>query len=412
MTGEAWDAATGASGESGDDWLSTGFGWRDGERLLRFGPEARRETLSLLAAEGLAPFALFTTPRAASSMPDVVAAAAQVVHVPAGAVPEAGLAAEAGLLAGAGLLADAGSAATSRQSPVDGGLLREAGRPVASLLALGGGRVMDVCKAVAAAHGLPCAAVPTTLSGAELSAYHRPLADGRGAGSNRPRLVVTDPVLAASQLKPELIAGAMNAFGHAMEATYGPGAGPVTSAAAVSAARLLVQGLEDLRDESGEQRPGRERSEARARLALGALLAGYAIAAAGLGLHHVLCQTVVRSSGAPHAKVNAVLAPHVFRYMVRAAPSALAPIAAALRVGGGGEDPAGPMRRLDAADQDPAARLRRLAAGSGVTRLSELGVSAAELPDIARLAARRPELAATPSRPGEREALALLLAAV
>jgi alcohol dehydrogenase class IV len=47
-----------------------------------------------------------------------------------------------------------------------------------------------------------------------------------------------------------------------------------------------------------------------------------------------------------------------------------------------------------------------------VTRLSELGVSAAELPDIARLAARRPELAATPSRPGEREALALLLAAV
>jgi alcohol dehydrogenase class IV len=411
MTGEARAAAMGERGVRGVAWLSTGFGWRDGDRLLRFGPEARRETLSLLAAEGLTPFALFTTPRAAAILPDVAAAAARVVHVPGGAVPEAGLAAEAGLLAGAGSSVDAGSSVgagspgdvgprrTGRESPaVDGGLLREAGRPVASVLALGGGRVVDVCKAVAAAHGLPCSAVPTTLSGAELSAYHRPLADGRGAGSNRPRLVVTDPALAASQPRPDLTAGAMNAFGHAMEAMYGPGAGPVTSAAAVSAVRLLVQGLEGLQHEGGDWQPGRERSEVRARLALGALLAGYAIAAAGLGLHHVLCQTVVRSSGAPHAKVNAVLVPHVFRYMVRAAPGALAPIVAELSVG---DD-----------DEDPAARLQRLAAGSGVTRLSELGVSAAELPGIARLAAHRSELPATPSRPGEQEALTLLLAAV
>jgi alcohol dehydrogenase class IV len=76
----------------------------------------------------------------------------------------------------------------------------------------------------------------------------------------------------------------------------------------------------------------------------------------------------------------------------------LTPIVAALAAGDG--------------DEDPAERLRQLAAGCGVTRLSELGVSAADLPAIARLAARRPELAATPSHPGEAEVLALLRAAV
>jgi alcohol dehydrogenase class IV len=96
--------------------------------------------------------------------------------------------------------------------------------------------------------------------------------------------------------------------------------------------------------------------------------------------------------------VNAVMAPHVFGYMLRAAPGPLAPIAAALSGSGDGED--------------AAAHLERLAAGCGVSRLSELGVDDRELPVIARLAAGRPELAATPSAPGEAEALALLRAAL
>jgi alcohol dehydrogenase class IV len=239
--------------------------------------------------------------------------------------------------------------------------------------------------------------VPTSLSGAELSAFHRPLADGRGAGLVRPRLVVTDPALAASQSTPMLTASAMNAFGHAMEAVYVPGAGPVTSAAAADAVRLLVRGLEevqrDVRRPVGQAES--ESDEARRRLALGALLAGYAIAATGVGLHHVLCQSAVRQSGAPHAMVNAVLAPHVLRYMLRAAPEALEPIAAALSVDGG----------------DPVEHVRRLAAGCGVTRLSELGVAEDGLPEIARLAARRPELSGTPSSPGGAQVLTLLRAA-
>ena len=44
------------------------------------------------------------------------------------------------------------------------------GRP---LVALGGGRVVDTAKAIGGARGGRVAAVPTTLSGAELTPFHR-----------------------------------------------------------------------------------------------------------------------------------------------------------------------------------------------------------------------------------------------
>ena len=41
-------------------------------------------------------------------------------------------------------------------------------------LVLGGGRVIDVAKAVAAISGAKVVAIPTTLSGAPMTAIHRP----------------------------------------------------------------------------------------------------------------------------------------------------------------------------------------------------------------------------------------------
>ena len=41
------------------------------------------------------------------------------------------------------------------------------------LVALGGGRVIDVAKAIAAVRGARVAALPTTLSGAEMTRIHR-----------------------------------------------------------------------------------------------------------------------------------------------------------------------------------------------------------------------------------------------
>ena len=358
-----------------DTYWSRGFRWRDGERLVRFGRGAADEALGLLERERLMPFALITTSRAAAAVPRLAAAAQAVVHVPPGPVPEAASAAETAWLEQPG--------------------------PAAVLLAVGGGRVIDTCKAAAAAHELPCAAVPTTLSGAEMSAFHRPLHDGRGAAPNRPRLVVADPALSASLPPADLAASAMNAFGHAMEALYVRGAGPVTSLAAVEAAHLLTQGMEGMcapgGGQAGDGRAGDQ--AARDLLALGGLLAGYAIALTGLGLHHAVCQTIVRTTGAPHARVNAVMAPHVLRRMLDAAPAEpLAPLVGAL---------------VGEPDAEAALELvTRLAACSGVSRLGQLGVSEPQLPAIARAAAARPELRATPSAPDEGGVLALLRAAL
>ncbi|MEA2143955.1 MAG: maleylacetate reductase, partial [Solirubrobacteraceae bacterium] len=94
------------------------------------------------------------------------------------------------------------------------------------IVALGGGRVVDTAKALAAArepaprpHGRPpVAAIPTTLSAAEMTAIHR-----RAAGADaslpgvRPAIVVNDPALSASQPPAELAASAANALAHAAE---------------------------------------------------------------------------------------------------------------------------------------------------------------------------------------------------
>ena len=55
-----------------------------------------------------------------------------------------------------------------------------------ALVALGGGRVIDTAKALAAVGGNTVAAIPTTMSGAEMTAIHRLPAGGRGT-RQRPR---------------------------------------------------------------------------------------------------------------------------------------------------------------------------------------------------------------------------------
>ena len=111
------------------------------------------------------------------------------------------------------------------------------------IVALGGGRVIDVAKALAAARGARALAVPTTLSGAEMTSGHR---HARGVDESTPRVrcavVVFDPALAASQPVPELAASSLNALGHAVEGPCTVRANPVATLAAHEAARLIALG--------------------------------------------------------------------------------------------------------------------------------------------------------------------------
>jgi len=324
----------------------TSFRWHDGERLIVFGRGSIAQADEVLGAG----YTLLATERAAAQVPTLAARAETVHDVGPGRVDE---------LAG------------ELRSSVRGELL----------VALGGGRVIDVAKALAAADPpRRVAAIPTTLSGAEMTAIHRHAAGvAPDTPRVRPAIVIGDPALSASQALPELAASALNALGHAAEGPLTPLSNPVASLAALEAARLIAAGF-------AASEPDRDA------LALGALLAGYVIGSTGYGLHHVLSQTLVRFAGVGHGPANAIVLPHSAEALKRRFPDALAQLAGAL-----GED-------LTVA----ATRLCEL---TGATRLRELGVGEEQLDRCADEAAGRPELHMTPPAADRSELRALYAAA-
>jgi alcohol dehydrogenase class IV len=318
--------------------MAEAFTWQDGERTIRFGRGAVARAAELLGSS----YTLLTTPRAEGSAPDVVTAAAAVHHVRPGKVDEI--------------------AAELRES-VRGELL----------VALGGGRVIDVTKALAAAAGPPvrAAAIPTTLSAAEMSHGHR---HARGVDASmpnvRPAIVINDPALSASQPEPELAASAANSLAHAVEGAVTVNASPVPVLAAGEAVRLTRAAYAD-------GTPDRDA------LALAALLSGYTIDHSGLGLHHIVCQTVVRVAGSGHGPTNAAMLPHTI----------------------------GALRRRDPATIDATDLARELARHAGAERLRDIGVAEETLDEVAETAARRPQLEVTPPPADAAEIRELLRAA-
>lgn len=323
--------------------MSESFTWADGERLIRFGRGALAEAPGLVEARGFGGYALLTTERAEGDAPELVTAAARVAHVASGPVPDAAAA------------------------------VREDVRGL-PLVALGGGRVIDAAKAIGGADGAPVAAVPTTLSGAPMTRFHRMPAGVEQFNLVRPSLVVAEPVLMASQPMPDLAASAMNALAHAIESLYGPMGSPVTSMAALRAVGLFESGLAD-------EEPRRED------LALASIFAGYAVGCAGFAVHHAVCQTTVRTLGTPHAQTNAVMLPHTVAFVAGRDPAALQGV-------------------------EPAA-VARLAARAGVTTLSELGVTDDRLDEVVEAVLTHPAIGNTPGgQPAAGELRQLLTAAL
>jgi alcohol dehydrogenase class IV len=332
-----------------DPVAATPFRWQDGDRTIVFARGALAEGSELLEPG----FVLLTTPRWSAAVPGLTERAASIHEIPSGRVDE---------LAG------------SLRSKIEG----------SSLVALGGGRVIDVAKALAAADPpRRVAAIPTTLSGAEMTAIHRHAVDVPAETPRvRPALVLVDPELAASGPVELLASSAGNALGHALEGPTTPLRNPVAAMAALAAARLIQDGFAtDSPDE-----PGRDS------LALGALLAGYVIGSTGYGLHHVVSQTLARFAGVSHGAANTIMLPHTWVALARRVPEWQAQLEATL-----GHDP----RKL-------AVRLREL---SGATRLQNAGASEHDLETCAEQAAKRQELDMTPPRADLGELRALYRAA-
>jgi alcohol dehydrogenase class IV len=296
--------------------LTADFTWRDAGRTVVFRRGGVASAVELLRESGVDEFELLSTERALGELDGahgLAEAASRVHEVAPGQVP--GLA--AALLDVVAL-------------PFDG---RQEGQP-RPLVALGGGRVIDVAKAIAAVSGAEVAAIPTTLSGAEMTAIHRlPAgAEERVRGMVRPSLVIADPVAMTSQEEGRLRASAMNALAHGADTLYLPLSNPVSEMAALRGAALIATALD-------QEREGRDR----AALALGSLLCGYAIDSAGLGLHHVISQTLVRICGTPHAETNAAVLPPALAFLAEREPDSYEPLAVAL-----GTDLEGLAKRVEA----------------------------------------------------------------
>jgi alcohol dehydrogenase class IV len=321
--------------------VSENFVWRDAGRVVVFRHDGIAQAPQILHEHGFADFELLTTPRALQGAPELEAAANAVHAIPPGQVPEAAAA-----------------------------LLDRVG--ASQLVALGGGRTIDTVKAVAAVSGARVVAVPTTLSGAEMTGIHRlPAgAETRVRELVRPELAIADPRAMTTQPEGALRASAMNALAHGADSLYTPFANPVSQMTALRGAELIAASL----DEDPAERN-------RAALAQGSLLSAYAIDSAMFGMHHVICQTLVRICGTPHAETNATILPRAMAFMTPRAPDDLVPLAESLGT---------------APDQiEP----RILQLGGNPPGLGQLGADRTKLNQALDSMLVRPELAFTPEPP-------------
>jgi maleylacetate reductase len=235
------------------------------------------------------------------------------------------------------------------------------------VLAVGGGSAIDLGKAVSSATELPLVSVPTTYAGAEWTTYYGvrdPERKMRGGGSGaRPAGIVYEPALTLGLPREQTVGTSMNALAHCAEALYVHGHNSDADEHALAGARLIAEWLPRVVDAPADV-------EARTELLRGACHGGAALGGSMLALGHAMAQAVGGRYGLPHGTLNGICLPAALRFNARHAPDAL--------------------RRLgEALGGDPVARVEELAALAGATRLRDLGVPEADLPELAVAAAQR-----------------------
>ena len=243
------------------------------------------------------------------------------------------------------------------------------------ILAVGGGSAIDLAKAISAATGLPLVSVPTTYSGAEWTPFYgvrdpQKHMVGGGGGAHLAG-VVYDPQLTLDLPRAESGGTAMNALAHAAEALYVTGRNPTGDEHALQGAHLIGQALPAVLADGHD-------ADARTILLQGAMHAGMALGAAGLGLGHAMAQAVGGRYGIAHGAANALCLPPALRFNEPVAGAEIARFGEA----------------LDA--DDPIARTEELSRLAGYERLRDLGVPQNELDEVAEATAVRAGALANP----------------
>ena len=254
------------------------------------------------------------------------------------------------------------------------------------VIGLGGGSAIDTAKAVSAHHGIPLVSVPTTYAGAEWTPYFG-MRDERegikkgGAGAHLAGIVY-EPRLTLDLPREETVGTALNALAHCAEALYVDGRNEEGDRRAREGATLISGSLPAVVEDGTDLGP-------RKALLAGAMHAGAALGAAGLGLGHAMAQALGGRYGLPHGALNAICLPPALRFNQPVAAEAVESFGDAMGAG------------------DPIGRVEQLARLGGFRRLRDLGVQEADLPAVAEATAVRSGAKANPRKasPAEIEEL-------
>ena len=221
------------------------------------------------------------------------------------------------------------------------------------VIGLGGGSVIDVAKAIGAlanedaptaayhrgerkitAPGVPIIAIPTTAgTGAEVTPNSVLTDPDRGVkaslrgGDLMPTIALVDPELTVSCPPWQTAYSGLDAIVQALESYVSKGANPYSDALALRAFELMAPALR-IAVEDGENLPAREA------MALGATMAGMALACARLGLVHGLAHPLGHICGVPHGMMCAMLMPTVMEFNLPVAAAKYATAARAIGLDG------------------------------------------------------------------------------
>jgi maleylacetate reductase len=249
------------------------------------------------------------------------------------------------------------------------------GRDADGVVALGGGSAVDLGKAISAAAELPLVSIPTTYAGAEWTTYYGvrdPERKMRGGGAGARSVgIVYEVDLTLELPRGPTVGTAMNALAHCAEALYVHGHNADADEHALAGARLIAEWLPRVIDRPKDR-------DARTELLRGACHGGAALGGSMLALGHAMAQAVGGRYGLPHGTLNGICLPAALRYNARYAPEAL-------------------RRFGEAVGGEPVARVEELAALGGTTRLRDLRVPEADLPELASAAAQRAGNQANPN---------------
>ena len=267
-----------------------------------------------------------------------------------------------------------------------------------SIIGLGGGSSLDCAKGInfvlrnggnianyrgygkAATPLLPMIGIPTTAgTGSEAQSYaviadaatHMKMACGDPSAAVR--IAILDPDLTLSAPRHVTAMAGYDAIAHAVESAVSSKRTPLSDTFAHQAWRLLSECFERVLLYPAD-------AEGRSAMLLGAHFAGMAIEQSMLGAAHACANPLTARYNIPHGLALALVLPHVVRWNGAAAKDRYAALLGA------------PRRR--ARDEDPAETLaRRLedfaVAGHLAITLSDAGVDAAALPELAAEAAEQ-----------------------